>query len=245
LDEPLEKQQFKEKRLNFFEKFFELQKLMFSHNSGLTASHPYASGPLKWPLLNHGISFWENKEGLRQIYLLGNPFIWWTCSISVALYACLWIVDRIALRRGIERWDEKLRSFWDRGTGFMFIGWLLHWLPFFVLGRQLFLHHYLPSFIFSVFVTAGLFDYVGRVSLEDPYELVGGKASLAMKLPYYTWIQGQGSVPFFIVLAVAVVAYLWCFIKFSPLSYGTGMDSGATIKKLQWLSTWAFQHASS
>jgi dolichyl-phosphate-mannose-protein mannosyltransferase len=39
---------------------------------------------------------------------------------------------------------------------------LMHWVPFFLMGRMLFLHHYMPAFIFSVCLTITLFDFVFR-----------------------------------------------------------------------------------
>lgn len=44
--------------MGFFAKFFELQGLMISHNSGLTKPHPYSSSPMSWPFMTRGISFW-------------------------------------------------------------------------------------------------------------------------------------------------------------------------------------------
>jgi dolichyl-phosphate-mannose-protein mannosyltransferase len=56
----------------FIEKAWELQVLMIKHNSGLVKPHPYSSHAITWPFVLRGISFWENKDGLRQIYLLGS-----------------------------------------------------------------------------------------------------------------------------------------------------------------------------
>jgi dolichyl-phosphate-mannose-protein mannosyltransferase len=35
-------------------------------------------------------------------------------------------------------------------AGLMFTSWALHYLPFFIMERQLFLHHYLPALYFSI-----------------------------------------------------------------------------------------------
>lgn len=67
----------KKKDISFARKFIELQGLMIHHNNQLTKSHPYSSAPITWPFVIRGISFWETKEGLKQIYLLGNPFAWY------------------------------------------------------------------------------------------------------------------------------------------------------------------------
>lgn len=42
----------------------------------------------------------------------------------------------------------------------LFAGYLVHFLPFFVVERTLFLHHYLPAFVFKVLLTAAVVDHV-------------------------------------------------------------------------------------
>lgn len=43
------------KRPSFFEKFFELQAVMWRTNAGLTERHAYDSRPQHWPILRRGI----------------------------------------------------------------------------------------------------------------------------------------------------------------------------------------------
>lgn len=98
------------KSLNFFKKFIELQILMLQHNAGLTASHPYASGPINWPFLISGISFWTQTEGQKQIYFIGNIVGWWACVIGISLYTGIMLADLIARRRDIEPLTERKSS---------------------------------------------------------------------------------------------------------------------------------------
>jgi dolichyl-phosphate-mannose-protein mannosyltransferase len=42
----------------FFGKFWELQKVMWKTNAGLTESHAWDSRPPSWPILGRGINFW-------------------------------------------------------------------------------------------------------------------------------------------------------------------------------------------
>ena len=86
--------------LSFLQKFFELQGMMIAHNAGLTKPHPYSSGAITWPFVLRGISFWESKKGWRQIYLLGNPIVWWISIVGTLLYPAMFILDRILLQRG-------------------------------------------------------------------------------------------------------------------------------------------------
>jgi dolichyl-phosphate-mannose-protein mannosyltransferase len=51
--------------------------------------------------------------------------------------------------------------------GFFALGWVLHFIPFFIMGRALFLHHYLPALIFSILTVANLVDFIVRY--EKPW----------------------------------------------------------------------------
>lgn len=39
------------------------------------------------------------------------------------------------------------------GGGMLFLGWLLHYLPFYTMGRILYYHHYFPAMLFSSMLT--------------------------------------------------------------------------------------------
>ena len=89
------------KKLNFFRKFFELQVLMLQHNAGLTDSHPYASGPINWPFLMSGISFWTSAGELKQqVYMIGNVAVWWACAGALSIFVGIILADQLARRRG-------------------------------------------------------------------------------------------------------------------------------------------------
>ncbi|CAG8478962.1 6118_t:CDS:2, partial [Acaulospora colombiana] len=90
------------KSVPFIKKFFELQRLMISHNSGLTKPHPYSSAPINWPFLVRGISFWTLSDDKKQIYLLGNPFTWWLAIGAMAVLVGVMAADLISRRRGIK-----------------------------------------------------------------------------------------------------------------------------------------------
>lgn len=96
------------KHLNFFRKFFELQILMIQHNAGLTDSHPYASGPVNWPFLLSGISFWTGTGTDReQIYMIGNVVDWWFCVLALSVFVGILGAEQIARRRGIQAVPER------------------------------------------------------------------------------------------------------------------------------------------
>ncbi|KAI8850085.1 glycosyltransferase family 39 protein [Chytridium lagenaria] len=232
-----------EKKRSFLSKFIELQNLMISHNAGLTKPHPYSSTPITWPFVLRGISFWEVKEGLKQIYLLGNPLVWWTSITGTLMYVAMWVLDRILLRRGIDDFGTSIRRWWDRSVGFLFITWLLHWLPFFLMGRMLFLHHYLPSFIFSTLVATCVFEFIGRIVLEDPIAVAKGNVALAERIPFRAWMKRAVSFVYISFLLILLGAFGYSFYYFAPLTYGLGFDSVESIRERKWLSSWDLQHA--
>lgn len=91
------------KSMNFFRKFFELQIAMLQHNAGLTDSHPYASGPINWPFLLSGISFWTGvPEDKQQVYLIGNIVSWWLCVMALSVFVGVLGADQLAQRRGLR-----------------------------------------------------------------------------------------------------------------------------------------------
>ncbi|KAJ3149087.1 hypothetical protein HDU86_007030 [Geranomyces michiganensis] len=249
------------KKLSFLQKFLELQGLMVAHNSGLTKPHPYSSTPITWPFVLRGISFWERKEGLRQIYLLGNPAVWWTAITGTVMYAAMWIMDRLLLRRGLDDFGHRVRSWWDAAPGFLFLCWILHWGPFFLQGRMLFLHHYLPAFIFSVMVTTCVIEFVAlrvsdsvaagtaeaKASSLSPVRLAPGAAALAAGAAptprSAIAARRQGGWTYWMALLLMFSVAAAGFAYFAPLTYGTGFSSLEHLRSRKWLSSWDLQHA--
>lgn len=168
------------KSLNFFRKFFELQLAMLQHNAGLTDSHPYASGPVNWPLLLSGISFWTGPaEGKQQIYLIGNVASWWLCFGALSVIAGVFGADQFARRRGMSPIEDcvsnlsshcmgcqltarstAVRNRLYNSAGFFVVAWACHYFPFFLMARQRFLHHYLPAHLCSALVAGAVFDFI-------------------------------------------------------------------------------------
>ncbi|KAI8065544.1 glycosyltransferase family 39 protein [Gongronella butleri] len=197
-------------RPGFFGKFIELNQVMWDVNKGLTDSHPYDSRPQDWPFLRRGINFWG--KDFKTIYLLGNPLVYWSASVAVfsyfAVMACLLLLDK----RGVKTEFRGLRAFYERSSGFFVSGWFLHYFPFFLMGRQLFLHHYMPSLYFSILTFAVAFDLV-TIRLVQRKRLVAA----------FAW------------LMVIVYAYR-CFV---PVTYGEPWTK-TQCEQAKWRSTWDF-----
>ncbi|KAH9264464.1 hypothetical protein BASA83_012051 [Batrachochytrium salamandrivorans] len=200
------------KKPNFIEKLLHVHQVMWQLNNGLKGSHPYDSRPDSWPFLRRGIAFWRSSSSSAAIYLLGNPLIWLLSLGSLVIYIGYEAFQAVASRRGVRFINLGFLKEATSASWFLFLGWCLHYLPFFLMRRQLFLHHYLPSLYFSILLFGALFDVV------------------TLKLRRY----GQ------LVAAIACgAAAIWVFMLFAPITFGTEMTKDQC-NNIKWLSTWDF-----
>ncbi|KAG5934619.1 hypothetical protein E4U59_006081 [Claviceps monticola] len=221
------------KSLPFLQKWFELQRAMFYHNSKLTSSHPYASHPYQWPFLLRGVSFWTQNDTRQQIYFVGNPVGWWFVASLLAVYAGIVLADQMSLRRGIDALDHRTRSRLYNSTGFFWIAWVTHYIPFFLMGRQLFLHHYLPSHLASCLVAGALVEFIFSVEpivdqqtfKKNPRKHMSARERFAGQSMMGPWIATA-------VIMAVVIAGWWFFL---PLTYGYPGLSIEQVNRRTWL----------
>ncbi|EGY21707.1 hypothetical protein VD0002_g6864 [Verticillium dahliae] len=226
----------KVKTMPFLKKWFELQRAMFWHNNQLTSSHPYSSHPYQWPFLLRGVSFWTKNDTRQQIYFLGNPVGWWIASSLLAVFVGIIGADQVSLRRGIDALDRRSRNRLYNSTGFFFLAWATHYFPFYLMGRQLFLHHYLPAHLASCLVAGALLEFIFLAEpvgedkkakkVEDaPKRHLTARERLGGQSMAGAWIAAT------VVLALAVAGW-WFFL---PLTYGYPGLSVDQVVRRKWL----------
>jgi len=235
------------KQLPFFTKYLELQRLMFHHNNALTSSHPYASFPLQWPFLLRGVSFWTNEESRQQIYFLGNPIGWWFASSILAVFAGIIFADQLSVRRGIDALDRRTRGRLYNSSGFFFLLWAAHYAPFFIMGRQLFLHHYLPAHLASCLVAGSMVEFIfniepselANISAKNPI-VDGSKDSTTQQQqrsrPIRERIAGQTLVATWAASGVIISVLAWSFYFFAPMTYGSPGLNVQQVLARKWLN---------
>uniref|UniRef100_A0A672RCK2 Protein O-mannosyl-transferase 2 n=1 Tax=Sinocyclocheilus grahami TaxID=75366 RepID=A0A672RCK2_SINGR len=119
----------------FLEILWESHIVMIRGNSGLKPKdNEMNSKPWHWPINYQGLRFSGVNETEYRVYLLGNPVIWWLNLLSLALFLLMLTVASL-------------------GGGMLLLGWLLHYLPFYIMGRILYYHHYFPAMLFSSMLT--------------------------------------------------------------------------------------------
>ncbi|KAG8534263.1 uncharacterized protein KY384_001107 [Bacidia gigantensis] len=206
------------KHPGFFGKFWELQKVMWTTNAGLVESHAWDSRPPSWPWLRRGINFWGKDH--RQIYLLGNPVIWWTSTVGIVIYVVFKGLSVLRWQRGFQDYDNVNFKRFDYEIGTTVLGWAFHYFPFYLMQRQLFLHHYLPALYFAIMAVSQIYDFAAR-RIDGPFGFRD------------TPIIGRsGAVAF---LAASIVA----FTIYAPLSYGNPWTQSAC-SSVKLIDTWDF-----
>ncbi|KAF4480130.1 dolichyl-phosphate-mannose- mannosyltransferase [Fusarium agapanthi] len=201
----------------FFGKFWELQKVMWRTNAGLTDSHAWDSRPESWPILRRGINFWGRQH--KQVYLLGNPIIWWSSSVAVAIWVVFKAIAVLRWQRSCNDYSNTTFKRFDYEIGTSVLGWALHYFPFYLMQRQLFLHHYFPALYFAVIALCQLFDYATA-------RIPGAGAR-------DTALINRIATVSFLVLSAAV------FMLYSPLAYGSPWTK-ADCRRMKLLNTWDF-----
>lgn len=201
---------------SLMQKLVEIHKRMWKINQGLTEHHHWQSDPSSWPVLLRGINYWVRNH--TQVYLLGNAIVWWASSISIVIFIvhAVFSVLRWQLGANVSS-DKNVYNFNQQAFSYV-VGWILHYIPFFLMGRQLFLHHYVPA------------AYFGLLTLGHIFEILVGyfaaKYTILRKLSY-------GAL--FAFLGASVVF----FVMYSPLIYAKPWTSDKC-QSSKLISTWDF-----
>ncbi|KAI9298088.1 PMT-domain-containing protein [Neoconidiobolus thromboides FSU 785] len=256
------------KHRNFFLKFIELHREMLVKNNQISASHPYATRPWQWPITHRGCSYWTRDTfgKKEQIYLLGNPFGYFLGSLVILLFVAYFISDQFLLRRGYTTSDLGFHNRIYNSGFFLLMAWGLHYFPFFPMGRQLFLHHYLPALIFKYCLVGAAIQY-GFYSKVDPVvpdypdnthevEVISKNTTVALKegelaeeitlptIPQFKQTKPvTTSTVAYIVSFVVIVLQIACFYYFAPITYGFGLKNGNEVIQRKWLSSWDLHYA--
>lgn len=205
------------RRPGFLAKFWELNKVMWKTNAGLVESHAWDSRPPSWPVLSRGINFWGKDH--RQIYLLGNPVIWWSSSLAILTYVVFKAISVLRWQRGYKDYDNVAYKRFDYEIGTTVLGWAFHYFPFYLMQRQLFLHHYFPALYFAILALSQTYDHVtNRISAFG----LQSRPGIA-----------RGGIVLFLAASISV------FMIYAPLAYGNPWTQDAC-KRVKVLEGWDF-----
>ncbi|MEA2715593.1 MAG: dolichyl-phosphate-mannose-protein mannosyltransferase [Candidatus Parcubacteria bacterium] len=154
---------------NLFGKFLELNSEMYIANETLSQTHQYSSLWYTWPLMLRPIYYWTDVHDATltagatgtpavesEIYLLGNPFIYWLSSAAMLFIAADFL---LRLRR-----PESCKGCFI--PAFLIVGYLANWLPFIFITRVMFIYHYFTALIFAIIALAYVVDRIEKPTVR-------------------------------------------------------------------------------
>lgn len=144
-------------KTNFFRDFIQLNLAMMATNNALLPDtekqDDLASQWWQWPTLNVGIRMCSWADDKIKYYLIGSPATTWTSTAGVILFCFITLYHLIRWQRQINDFaDPKSLEVFLMGGIYPMFGWGLHFMPFVIMGRVTYVHHYLPALYFAMIV---------------------------------------------------------------------------------------------
>lgn len=100
-------------------------------------------------------------------------------------------------------------------AGFFIVVWLIHYFPFFLMSRQLFIHHYLPSHLASAMVAGAVLHFLLSETIQYPISVRGH--STRPRKPQWAELGTRGPA----IVLLYFIVLLAAFVYMAPLTYGT------------------------
>uniref|UniRef100_A0A8C9VVY9 Protein O-mannosyl-transferase 1 n=1 Tax=Scleropages formosus TaxID=113540 RepID=A0A8C9VVY9_SCLFO len=202
--------------LTFMAKFLELQVRSMLTMRNEETEHKYSSSPLEWVTMDTNIVYWIHPSSNAQIHLIGNAVTWTLSNLGLVLFAVLFVWHLLRhQRRSLDVSKDAWRQFAEAGAvcgG----GWLVNYLPFFMMEKTLFLYHYLPALTFKILLLPVVLEHLHTHILRSP---------------------SQRRVLEGTVLAALAAVYL-CYRALSPVTYGQPELNSTQLASLRWRESW-------
>ena len=118
----------------------------------------------------------------------------------ILLYVAIKGLAVLRWQRGFRDYNNVNFKRFDYEVGMSILGWAFHYFPFYLMARQLFLHHYLPALYFAIMAFCQMYDFVSY-----RFDIFRIKR---------TPVIGQAAAVGILAIAVTV------FTIYAPLAYG-------------------------
>lgn len=207
------------KNLTFWNKLFELQYKMLFNNQENVAGHMYASEPLDWLSLKRGVAYWISANSNAQVHFIGNIVTWLSGTLSLVAYGGLFLVYLLRRQRACYDLPENAWNKFCSIGEILGVGYAVHYFPYFLVDRTLFLHHYIPAYIFKLCLLAAMIEHGHYLVLEY------------LKAPRLARV-------YLGVVAAWMISILYVFWFFAPVTYGTTDLTADQVMSMAWRDTW-------
>lgn len=164
----------------------------------------------QWPILNVGLRMCSWDENTVKYFLLGNPLVYWGSTASLGVFALIVVWYVIRWQRGYKELSDADIDHIHYSGLYPLAGWFLHYLPFVIMARVTYVHHYYPALYFAILTFGFCVNW------------------LTQKLPRAAqWA----------VYAVLYVAVIGLFVVFKDIVFGM-VGKNEQWSYLNWFSTW-------
>ncbi|OMJ08765.1 Dolichyl-phosphate-mannose-protein mannosyltransferase 2 [Smittium culicis] len=140
--------------------------------------------------------------------------------------------DANICNRGYLNSTELCELYWNQGK-FLWFGWFLHYMPFFLMGRVTYMHHYLPAQYFSYLLLAFELEFFSTHFIPL---LLGSNSPSVNSGPSKATKKVGKFVPI-LVFSLYLALSITGFLIFMPYTFGYVRDP-KNLKYRQWLPTW-------
>jgi dolichyl-phosphate-mannose-protein mannosyltransferase len=164
----------------------------------------------QWPILNVGLRMCSWDDSIVKYFLLGNPFVYWASTAGLGVFGLLVVWYVLRWQRGYkELSDNDIEQITYAGF-YPVLGWFLHYLPFVIMARVTYVHHYYPALYFAILTLGFLADW---------------------------FLRNQKKAFQYGIYAVLYSVVVGLYIYFMPISWGmTGPNKQYSYMK--WFDTW-------
>lgn len=105
------------------------------------------------------------------------------------------------------------RNRFNRTGGFFLLLWITHYIPFYAMGRTLYLHHYLPAMACNYLLIGSVFEFMFVEGVNSPISLNKSK--------HYNLTKSRTTIKSYIAAIVLISLQFMVYLYLSPMTYGT------------------------
>ncbi|KAJ9484498.1 hypothetical protein VN97_g8877 [Penicillium thymicola] len=150
----------------FLKDFIHLNVAMMTSNNALVPDpdkqDDLASKFWQWPILNVGLRMCSWDDSVVKYYLLGNPLVYWGSTVALGGFGLLFLWYLLRWQRGYNDLNNEEISHIHYSGLYPVIGWVLHYLPFIIMARVTYVHHYYPALYYAILNFGFCIDWVTR-----------------------------------------------------------------------------------
>ncbi|KAJ6010534.1 hypothetical protein N7451_001946 [Penicillium sp. IBT 35674x] len=150
----------------FLKDFIHLNVAMMTSNNALVPDpdkqDDLASAFWQWPILNVGLRMCSWDDGVIKYFLLGNPLVYWGSTASLVGFGLLLVWYLLRWQRGYQELSQADMDHIHYSGLYPAIGWVLHYLPFIIMARVTYVHHYYPALYYAIITFGFCIDWISR-----------------------------------------------------------------------------------